>query len=249
MRTRVVAASILALLLAVWLASARRRPSSLRGIAGGRRWTPRMFPALFAGVVLACIGLIASCIRSALRAGRLVVPVGLAFDGRRDRHRRRHFRPPRARLLRRVRGTDGNSRLCGSRHPRAPETHPEPKTEATPAGEMSAHGSLEGYTLPKGPKNVTPWRARSRSRSLFTRSTTCFATASGSHTFAVAASSSGIGVRPVATSSRNALRSASARESTALEGHSLVDPPRKRNSRRKSAPKVGSSIVLPRVDG
>jgi len=99
----------------------------------------------------------------------------------------------------------------------------------------------EGYSLSKGPR---PSRcARSRSRSLFTRSKSRLATASGSHTFAVAASSSGIRVRPVATSSRNARRSASASESTALEGHSSVDPPRDRNSRRKRVPKVGFSIV------
>ena len=114
---------------------------------------------------------------------------------------------------------------------------------------MKRDRGVEGYTLPKGPQNVTLWVARSRSCSLFTRSKSRLATASGSHTFAVAASSAGIGVRSVATSSRNALRSASARASTTLEGHSWVDPPRSRNFRRKRAPKVDSSIVLPKIDG
>ena len=76
--------------------------------------------------------------------------------------------------------------------------------------------------LPKGPQNVTLWVARSRSRSLFTRSKSRFATASGSHTFAVAASSSGIGVRPVATSSRNPLRSVSAVGFNAAKTKALV---------------------------
>jgi hypothetical protein len=67
-RTRAVAASILALLLAV-LAGVGAPPSEFV-TRDSRWWTvdPLMFPALFAGVVLACIALIASGIGSALRA-------------------------------------------------------------------------------------------------------------------------------------------------------------------------------------
>ena len=101
---------------------------------------------------------------------------------------------------------------------------------------------VEGYTLPKGPQNVTLSRARSRSRSFFTRSKSRLATASGSHTFAVPRVPLGSGPSGRYQLAERA-RSASARESTALEGHSLVEPPRNRNFRRKRAPKVGSSIA------
>ena len=95
----------------------------------------------------------------------------------------------------------------------------------------SQPSSACGYCpVPKGHIGNALFCACSRCRSLSTRLKTRLATASGSWTFAAVESSAAMGVRRLATSAMNAVRSAAPTESTTLEGQSFVDPPSCRNA-------------------